>query len=148
MIIYYILSISALVVLIIYAPEHLIFNFGSLCVAFAVALMALTSVFYKNYNNRDNSETAYISNLTTFEQADLFKLMSISYKIYIPLCLPFFFFLIQWKKIAAVIILYLLASVTGPLLYRIKYGKTTKERLYKENNELKEQIRKESDEKM
>lgn len=148
MIIYYILSISALAALIIYAPEHLIFNFGSLCVAFTIALMAFMSVFYKKHHNNDNSETTYGSHLTAIEQIDLFKLMSFSYQIYIPLCLPFFFFLIQWKKIAAVVILYLLASITGPFLYRIKHGKGTKKRLTDEKTELQEQIRKESDRKM
>ncbi len=148
MIIYYILSILATVALIIYAPEHLLFNYGSICVFFIIVLMIFMSIFYKKHSLDKNLETAYGSSLNTFEPTELFKMMSLAYAIYIPLCLPFFFFLIAWKKTVAVTTLYLLASISGPLLYRIKHGKATKEIISKENKELQEQIHRENNSKM
>ncbi len=118
MIIYYILSILATIALIIYAPEHLIFNFGSLCVVFAIAMMIFMERHFKNNNASNKSDTV---------RDQLAKLCSLSFRIYIPLCLPFFFFLIEWKKIVAVCLLWFAAFLTGPIIYRIKYGKTNNE---------------------
>ncbi len=118
MIIYYILSILATVALIVYAPEHLLFNAGSLCVIFVIAMMFFMAHHFKNNNANNESDTA---------RDQLYKLWSLSFRIYIPLCLPFFFFLIEWKKIAAVCTLWFAAFLTGPIIYRIKYGKMNNE---------------------
>lgn len=145
MIIYYIVSLIAITALILYAPEHLIFNQGSLCVVFIIALMIFTALHFKKRRENGDSNTAYGSNFNSSEHDNLFRLMYLSFKLYIPLCVPFFFFLIEWKKIAAVCILYFVAFLTGPIMYRIKYGKITKDRLNNEESELKEQKRKETD---
>lgn len=145
MIIYYIIVLLLNLVLLTAFTEQINLSGAGTIVTMIVIMIFLAYYYNQNREEYNFNNTAYSFDLTEKEQLSITKCTFISYKIYIPLCIPLIFFFSIWVKVAIVIAIYLLAFATGAIIFRIKSGKAVKERIKNENNELEEQIKKESE---
>ena len=81
--------------------------------------------------------------LSEQEQKRLAHCCTVGFICFVPLQLPFVFYCPGVVKVLASLVLCLVASACGPLMFRIRYGRAVKARLEREDRELRRQCRRE-----
>ena len=122
--------------------EYVVLNGCSFESIFVIIIMLWTASLYNDKDYVISSNLA--TNLKESERILLGKHIA-SANIYLAaLLIPTIFFFKSWVKISLPILLVFLAMLIGILSFRIKYSKQIKERIEKEEQELKQQIENEA----
>jgi len=133
------LSVAAAILL----PDRLRVNAGSLLPLVLMFLSAAQAYYFHRHRKRtDFNSSGGASPLTEEEWGHLSLYVSRSFSMVIPLYLPFILFFPLWGKVMS-LILYLAAFAGGNILFRIRHGRVIRERLRREEEEIRRQISRE-----
>lgn len=144
--IYYTITIGANIVSLLIFRQHIRLSMASAVPAVVIFLLALWSFFYNEQRSKkvrgDTSYTVSGERFSEEEQKALFSCFSKSFRIMIPLCIPFVFFFPDFVKVCSVGLCFF-GIFFGRMMFNKKYSATVRTRIEKEKSELETQLKKE-----
>ncbi len=139
--IYYAATFVPMVTVALIFKEHTdVHSFWPLIPVLFIALSFFLSIYHyrEDVKERIDAEIHPKRELNYEEQYELSMSQHIVYALSIPFYLPIFFFVPNIFKLSCVV-LFIITVISGPAYFRIKHGKKVKERIFKEQAELKAQ---------
>ncbi len=144
-IVYYVLTFTFITSLAFIFNEHTdVHSFWPLIPVFFMVLSFFLSLYHyrEDVKERTDTDASPKRELNYEEQYDLSMCQYITYGVSIPFYLPVLFFVPNIFKLSSILV-FIITIASGPIYFRIKHGKRVKERIAKEEAELKAQKQKE-----